>query len=278
MTEINAEMVKQLREVTNVSMMECKKALVEANGDMNKAMRLLRERGVAIAAKKAARVTNQGLIASFVSPDGKSASLVEVNCETDFVARNAIFQAFVQEIARKAVQTDEQLSIIMKDDVVMKITEIGENIAIRRNTRYMLQGTGALGSYIHLGGKLGVLLEAGCSKTETTTHPAFKEFVKDITLQIAASRPQYKEPADVPPEVIKAEREIYAKQVQNKPPQVVEKIVNGKINKYYQEICLLLQPFVKDPKQTVSQVKEAIEKIISDSIIIKRFTVYQLGG
>jgi len=278
MVEISAELVKQLRLATNVSMMECKKALTDAQGDMEKATRLLRERGVALAAKKATRATNQGLVASHVAPDGKTASLVEVNCETDFVARNPTFQAFVKEMAEKAAATDGSLAAEAKDKVVAKVTEIGENITVRRNTRYILQGTGRIGSYIHMGGKIGVLVEAACQKPETVDNPAFKDLVRDLTLHIAASRPQYKDPSEIPADVVKSEREIYAKQVQGKPANVLEKIVDGKMRKFHEEVCLLRQPFVKEPKQSITQVVQGVEKALTDTIAVRRFVVYQLGA
>ena len=278
MVEISAELVKQLRLATNVSMMECKKALTDAQGDIEKATRLLRERGVAMAAKKATRATNQGLVASHVTPDGKTVSLIEVNCETDFVARNPTFQAFVREMAEKAAATDGSITAEARDKIVAKVTEIGENITVRRNTRYTLQGTGRLGSYIHMGGKIGVIVEAGCQKPATVDSPMFKDLIRDLTLHIAASRPQYKDPSEIPADVVKSEREIYAKQVQGKPANVLEKIVDGKMRKFHEEICLLQQPFVKEPKQSITQVVQAVEKALADTIAIRRFAVYQLGA
>ncbi len=278
MTAITASLVNQLRQATNVSMMECKRALTDAGGDIDKAIRLLRERGVAMAAKKATRATNQGLVASFTTPDNRTASLVEVNCETDFVARNASFQSFVQTLAEKAAGTDAALSESVKDLVVAKVTEIGENISIRRNTRFVVQGTGRVGAYIHLGGKLGILVEVNCTKTETLGQDAFTTLIRDLTLHIAACKPQYLKPDEVPADVITSEREIYAKQVTGKPANVVEKIVDGKLRKYFEEICLLQQPFVKEPKQTITALLEACGKTVGDTLSIRRYTIYQLGA
>lgn len=277
MAEITAPMVKKLREATNVGMMECKRALVEADGDMGKATKILRERGIVIAGKRASRATNQGLIASAISEDGKTASLIEVNCETDFVARNETFKAFVDQLARKACETDGNLANAVKEEVTAKIAEIGENIVARRNARYVLQGPGMIASYIHLGNKVGVLVEVGCEKDETVKNDIFKELAKDITLHIAACSPQYLTPDEVPPEEIGSEREIYAKQVKNKPAQVIDKIVDGKLKKFFAEVCLFEQGFVKEPKQKISALLDVKGKELGDKLNIRRFVRYQLG-
>ncbi|MDI6774653.1 MAG: translation elongation factor Ts [Verrucomicrobiota bacterium] len=277
MAEISAELVKQLRDATNVSMMECKKALVEAGGNMEQATRILRERGMAVAAKKAARATNQGLIASAAGADGRTRSLVEVNCETDFVARNATFGAFVKSLAEKACETDAPLADRMKEALTAKIAEIGENLLIRRNMRYAPQGKGAVASYIHLGGKVGVLVELGCEKDETPASQLFKDLMRDLTLHVAACNPQYLTSNDVPADVLTAEREIYAKQVKNKPQAVIQKIVDGKLQKFYEEMCLLNQGFVREPKQSVAALLTQKGKELGDPPAIRRFARYQLG-
>jgi len=276
MSEISAELVKKLREATNVSMMECKRALQEAEGDIAKATRILRERGMAVAAKKATRAANQGLMACAMTEDGKMAGLVEVNCETDFVARNAGFIAFVATVAEAACRTDGNLAEAVKSRVVEKVAEIGENIVVRRHVRYVLGGTGALATYVHFG-KVGVMVELGCRHEATTTAPAFKELIRDLTLQVAAAMPKHLAPADVPAAEIAAEREIYAKQVADKPPQVLEKIVDGKLRKYFQDVCLVEQVFVRDPKQTVSGLLAQKGKELGDTLTIRRFVRYQLG-
>ncbi len=229
MAEISAALVKELREETNVGMMECKKALVEAGGDKAKAVKILRERGLAIAGKKASRTAKEGLVASDVAPGGRLGALVEVNCETDFVARNVNFQSFVKSVVEKAKTVQGDLAEALKTEVTAKITEIGENIIVRRHARFEAQGPGVIATYIHLGGKVGVLLEVGCGKDETAQKDSFKEVVKDITLHIAACNPQHLTRKDVPEALIQSEREIYAKQVANKPANIVEKIVTGKL-------------------------------------------------
>ena len=277
MVEINATQVKELREATNVSMMECKKALTEAGGDMVKATKILRERGMAVAAKKATRAANQGLVATAEADSGRIRSLVEVNCETDFVARNDSFKAFVADMAAKACQSDDSQADRQKDILTAKVAEIGENLIIRRNVRFSLQGKGGVASYIHLNSKLGVLIEVSCQNDKTQETEAFRELLKDLTLHIAACSPQYLVAKDVPAEVVAGEREIYAKQVKDKPPQVLEKIVDGKMKKFYSETCLVDQFFVKDPKQSITALLAEKGKLLADTLAIRRFVRYQLG-
>ncbi len=279
MAEISATQVKELRDATNVSMMECKKALVEAGGDMEKATKLLRERGMAVAAKRASKEANQGIIASESAPDGKTVSMVEVNCETDFVARNEDFKAFVKSAAVKALAVDN-VAEALNDELMAKIAAVGENMRIRRNVRYILTQTGRLASYIHLGGKVGVLVELGCAKDETVASPVFDEVARDLTLQIAAANPRYLTAADVPAAEIASEREIYAKQVADKPAPMIEQIVMGKVKKFCSEVCLVDQPFVKDPKQkqTVTDMLKEKGKQLGDSLTVRRFVRYQLGA
>lgn len=278
MAEITAEIVKTLRETTGVSMMECKKALVEAGGDMTTATRILREKGIAVAAKKATRATNQGLIGSVVNADASAGSLIEVNCETDFVAKNDNFKAFVNGLAGKACETDSPVADMAKAEVAAKIAQIGENIVVRRNTRLTVAGKGRIASYIHLGGKVGVLVDVGCEKDTTVSSPVFVELAKDITLQVAAANPTYLTSADVPADVIKGEREIYAKQVTGKPANVIDKIVDGKLKKFFSDVCLVDQLFVKEQKMTVTQLVEQKSKELGDKICIRKFVRYQMGA
>jgi elongation factor Ts len=276
MADISAELVKKLRDATNVSMMECKRALQEAGGDIAGATRILRERGMAIAAKKATRTANQGLMVAAKAADGKVAALAEVNCETDFVTRNASFVAFAATVAEAACRTDGNLAEELKSQVVAKVAEIGENIVVRRHVRFVLRGPGAIATYIHFG-KVGVMVELGCEKEATAAAEAFKELNRDLTLQVAASSPKHLASADVPAAEIASEREIYAKQVTDKPPQVIEKIVDGKLKKFFQDICLIEQVFVRDPKQTISGLLALKGKELGDTLTIRRFVRYQLG-
>ncbi len=277
MAEISAQLVKELREATNVGMMDCKRALAETNGDKDAAIKLLRERGIAVAGKRAARTAKEGIVASAIFNDGKSGVMIEVNCETDFVSRNENFQAFVKTLLEKAKTVNGSLADAVKDDVAVKIAEIGENIIVRRNVRFDLQGTGVIGTYIHMGGKVGVLLEVGLDKQETAGHPVCIETVKDITLHIAAAAPQYLTSKDVPADVIASERDIYAKQVENKPPQIVQKIVDGKMAKYFSTVCLMDQLFVKDGDYTITKWLEKKGKEIGRTLTIRRFALYKLG-
>jgi elongation factor Ts len=276
MSEITATMVQELREATNVGMMECKRALVEAGGDKDKAIRLLRERGMAIAAKKATRAANQGLIAA--AGDGKAGALIEINCETDFVAKNESFQKFVKSMAEKALaMNDNTITETTKAEMAAKVAEIGENLVAKRNLRYTVQGAGLVATYIHLNGKLGVLLELGFGKDATASSPVVQALAKDLTLHVAACSPKYLISAEVPADVLAAEREIYAKQVTGKPANIVDKIVDGKVRKFYEQVCLVDQGFVKEPDVSVTKLLEAKGKEVGDTLTIRRFARWQLG-
>jgi elongation factor Ts len=277
MTDISAALVKELREETGVGMMECKKALVEAGGDKQKAIKVLRERGMAVAGKKASRTAKDGQVGADILPGGKLGVLVEVNCETDFVARNAVFQAFLRSAVDKAKTAHGDLGEAMKAEITAKIQEIGENIVIRRHIRYEAAGPGAVASYIHLGGKVGVLLEVGCGREETAQKDLFRDTVKDITLHIAACNPQFLSRTDVPESLVQSEREIYAKQVQGKPANILEKIVAGKLEKFYGLVCLVEQGFVKDPDLSVAEWLASRGRELGDALTIRRFTRYQVG-
>jgi elongation factor Ts len=277
MAPITASQVKDLRDATSVSMMECKRALQEADGNLEKATRLLRERGVAVAAKKASRAANDGLVASATTEDGKIVSLIEVNCETDFVARNADFVSFVQNLATRACDSDEGLADQVTAEVTEKVAEMGENIVVARNTRFVKQQPGTLESYVHLGGKVGVLVELGCEKEATAQETDFRALSRDLALHVAASNPTCLSPDELPKEDVTREREIYAKQVEDKPDQVIEKIVEGKMRKYYEQVCLLQQGFVKEPKQSIQNLLDEKGKALGDELTIRRFTQFQLG-
>ncbi|MCK5528047.1 MAG: translation elongation factor Ts [Kiritimatiellae bacterium] len=277
MADITAAMVKELRNATNVSMMDCKRALVETDGDADAATKLLRERGVAVAAKRAARVANEGIVASSSSEDGNTMSLVEVNSETDFVAKNDHFKAFVNLMADNALDTDEALAEKYEADVTAKRVEIGENITVRRNVRFVLEGTGAVASYIHMGGKVGVLVEVTCENEATVEKDEFKALLSDLNLHIAACAPQHLNKDEVPADVVASEKEIFVKQVEGKPEHIIDQIVNGKLEKFYGEICLVSQGFVKEPKQSITALLEEVGKAVEDKLTISRFVRYQLG-
>lgn len=279
MTQISAKQVKELRDITNVGMMECKKALQETEGDIDAAVKLLRERGMAVAAKKADRAANEGQVDIAISEDGKTGSMVEVNCETDFVAKNENFQGFVAELATKGLGVgNNELAEAEKENIAFKISEIGENLVLPRNTRYELQGPGALGKYIHLGGKVGVLVEIGCENDANTASEALSELGKEIALHIAAANPQALDREGVDAELVESEKALFAKQVEGKPENIIEKIIGGKLEKFYSQIVLLEQGFVKDPDQSVSELLAAKGKELGDTLSVRRYARFQIGG
>ncbi|MFO1500468.1 MAG: translation elongation factor Ts [Verrucomicrobiota bacterium] len=275
MAEITAAAVGKLREITNAGLMECKKALTEAQGDLDKAVDILRKRGVATAAKKASREAKEGVIAQYIQPGARLGVLVEVNCETDFVAKNDQFRAFCDEVARTlATQPGADLEAIR----TAQVGKMGENIRISRHQRLEVQGKGLIGGYIHTGAKVGVLVEVGATKDETVANDEFKQLVRDMTLQIAAAIPVAVSRQDVDPAVIAKEKEIAEEQVKNKPPQAIAKIVEGKLEKYYQNFCLVDQGFVK--KNSEIAVREhiaALAKQLGDEITVRRFIRFQVG-
>lgn len=279
MATITAALVKELRDETGVGMMECKKALVQADGDKAAAVKILREAGMAIAAKKASRTAKQGIIAAAVAADAQSGRMIEINCETDFVAKNANFQAFVAELLADAEGVaDDGLAAAQKAKLDAKIAEIGENIVARRNVTFAVQGTGAIASYVHLGGKLGVLVEVGFAKAETAANDAVKAMLSDLAMHICAAAPLCVERSGVPAETIAAETEIYRKQVEGKPANIIDKIVAGKLDKFYGQVCLLEQEFVKDPDKKISQLLAETGKAAGDEFCIRRFVRWQLGA
>ena len=254
---ITADLVKQLREKTGAGMMDCKKVLTETDGDMEKAAELLRERGIAKAAKKSDRIAAEGLVAAYVSDDKKVGSVVEVNAETDFVAKNEEFRGFVADVARQVAEKNpanvEELlaqkyldtDSTVQEVLTNKIATIGENMSIRRFTRF--ESEGLVESYIHGDGKIGVLVNFK-SGDET--------LAKDVCMQIAAARPEYLNREAVPEDRVKKEMEILKAQAMNegKPAEIAEKMVQGRIGKFYGEICLLDQEFVKDPSVKVGDL------------------------
>ncbi len=286
---ITASLVKELRERTGVAMMECKKALTETNGDMDAAIKILRERSGAKAEKKASREANEGVVTAKIDESGKSGILVEVNCETDFVAKNENFQAFVAEIADTVLASGaadlESALASPKDDGTLeefvkgKVLEMGENLKLRRFERLTLDGEGAVASYIHLGGKVGVLIEVSAGKAETASSESFKDLVKDLTLHIAATSPAGLRREDIPADLVESEKDIFRKQMegQGKPADILEKIIEGKLGKFYSERCLLEQGFVKDPDTTIKALLETKSKELDDSVTVTRFVRFGLG-
>jgi len=291
MANITAQMVKELRELTQAGMMDCKTALVEAEGEMEKAVEWLREKGLAAAAKKAGRIAAEGMVASFINEDATVGVIVEVNCETDFVAKTDHFKAFCKDVAMHiANASPADVDALMEQsfaanpektitDLVSDATvAIGEKISIRRFTRYETQG-GVVESYIHMGGKIGVLLEIGNDVASTRTLETFKVYYHDIALQIAAARPAVVSKDQLPADQLQKEREIFRAQALNegKPEKIVDKMVEGRIEKYYKEICLLEQPFVKDDGKTIAQLTNQVSQEIGVKIDVVRFARYERG-
>ena len=272
---IDPKQVAALREKTGTGMMECRKALVEANGNLEAAVDLLRAKGAAGAAKKADRAANQGVIAQSILAGGKIGLLLEVNCETDFVAKNDSFLATTADWARLLA---ENPATDLEPLRVEAIQKIGENIVIRRNVRFEITGNGAVASYIHLGGKIGVLLEVSAGKAETAENEEFKQFVRDVTLHIAAASPVCLNRDEIPPALAERERAIYVEKApKDKPAAQIEGIVKGMMNKYFATACLLEQGFVKNPDQTITALVTEKSKTLGDTIEIRRFARFQVG-
>ena len=275
MAEITAAAVGKLREMTNAGLMDCKKALAEANGNMDAAVDILRKKGAASAAKKASRAANEGVIAQSIQRDARAGILVEINCETDFVARNESFRSFCDEVARTLLADPKADVETMR---TAQVAKIGENILVSRFHRMEVSGNGMIAAYIHTGSKVGVLVEVGAGKEATVTNEEFKQLVKDITLQIAAGNPFVVSREQVSPEVLNKEKEIAAEQVKNKPAAAIAKIVEGKLEKFYQGYCLVDQGFVKrNSEVTVKEHVASVGKQLGDEIVIRRFVRFQVG-
>ena len=271
--------VVALRQKTGAGILDCKKALTETNGDMDKAVDFLREKGIASAAKKASRIAAEGVVAAKIS--GNTGVLVEVNCETDFVAKGEQYLEFVANVADYVLTNEiasiEELVSAKADDTINATAKIGEKISIRRFAKYT-SNEGIIESYIHMGGKVGVLVElCGC------TCDAAHELAHDIALQIAAAKPLYLTASEVPAEVIEKEKEILLAQIdndeklKNKPDMVKAKMIEGKIGKYYDENCLVNQAFIKDGSMTISALIDSYSKKYGKEFFVKRFVRFEMG-
>lgn len=273
MAAITSSMVKELRTSTGAGMMDCKKALTEADGDMAKAVDILREKGLSQAAKKAGRIAAEGAVVSYVSEDGKVGVIVEVNCETDFVGHNEGFQTLAKSIAKQvtvaapadvdALLASEMDGKTVKDLVTEAVAKIGENISVRRFERFE-SAEGQVYSYIHGGGKIGVLVDMKGGDAELG---------KDVAMQVAAANPSYLNRDQVPAAELEHEKTVLSEQARNegKPEKIIEKMVIGRINKYYKEVCLLDQEFIKDGDLTITKLLK------SKGAEVARFARFQLG-
>lgn len=293
MATITAAMVKELRELTGAGMMDCKKALNETNGDKEKAVEFLREKGLAAIAKKANRIAAEGLVATILSDDHKVGAIVEVNSETDFVAKNAEFQSYVARVAAQALATEvttieefmaqpwiDDASLTVEQALSQKIAVIGEKLSIRRFEK-VTAADGIVATYIHAGGKIGVLVEL----TTDSAADAVVECGKNVAMQIAALKPQYTDRSEVSADYIAHEKEILLAQIKNdpkesqKPEKVIEGIITGRINKELKEICLVDQVYVKaeDGKQSVGKYVEAVAKEVGAKVAVKGFVRFETG-
>ena len=279
MAAVTSAMVKELRERTSAGMMDCKKALVESDGDMEKAIEWLREKGLSQAAKKASRIAAEGVVAQYISEDGTVGVIVEVNCETDFVAKTDNFVNFCNNVAKHIAKAnpadvDALLTQAFVDDASKTVSDlvseatvaIGEKISIRRFARY--ETTGVVSTYIHMGGKVGVLVEVSTDKQDDE----IKVFAHDLALQIAAAKPEAVRREEVDAAKLEKEKEILRAQAINegKPEKIVDRMVEGRIEKYYKEVCLLEQPFVKDPDINVT-------KMLGGKADVVRFVRFERG-
>jgi elongation factor Ts len=284
---ITAQMVKELRERTGAGMMDCKKALSESNGDSEKAVEILREKGLAAAAKKAGRIAAEGLVKTYISEDGKTASIVEVNCETDFVAVNEDFVAFADNVAKQAAITNanaieelvEEKYIAGEGKTVQEtvnelIAKIGENMAVRRFKKLAVEH-GVIASYIHGGGRIGVLVKLECEKDSDVLGVV----AKDIAMQVAATNPLFLNRDAVDNEALEKEKEIYRVQALNegKPEKIVEKMVVGRVQKYYKENCLVEQVWVKNSDLTIEKYLQEKSKEVGAPITVATFVRFEKG-
>ena len=293
MADITAGMVKELREMTGAGMMDCKKALAATDGDMDKAVEFLREKGLATAQKKAGRIAAEGIVMLKVSDDSKKAVAVEVNAETDFVAKNEKFQGYVAQVAEQALDTtaadiDAFLAEPWKFDTTKTVNEalagqiavIGENMKIRR-FQQVEEADGFVASYIHMGGKIGVLVDV----VTDVVNDAVKEMAKNVAMQVAALKPQYTSRAEVSADYIEHEKGILLAQIKNdpkesqKPEKVINGMIEGRVNKELKEICLVDQIYVKaeDGKQTVAKYLEQVSKAVGTTVSVKRFVRFETG-
>ena len=279
---ITIDMIKQLREATAAGMGACKEALAATDGNMDEAVKYLREKGLAVAAKRVDKESKQGIVALAEAADKKTMALAEVNCETDFVAKTEAFIKFTADAANVALE-GKDIEATLSDDYKMLLTKTGENVKIRRSVRYALEGTGVLSGYIHMGGKIGVLVELACGKAETASKQEVIDAAHMVCLQVAANAPKYIAPEDVPQAEIDAELEVKLNALKEQkgklpPEQALVGIKKGMAAKYCSQICLVKQDYVADDNMTVEKYLEGIAKQVGDTLTVKRFERMQLGA
>lgn len=271
---INKDSVMALREKTGAGLIDCKRALGESNGDMEEAVSILRKKGVATAAKKSGRSASEGMIAQAISEDRSKGILVEVNCETDFVAKNDDFVHFSNEIANELLSNP---TADFEEKRTEQVAKIGENIKISRSETLAPETSGLVESYVHTGAKVAVLLSVGSDSSEVHSNELVVSMAKDICMHIAATSPVCVSRDEVPAELVDKEKEIAQAQAEGKPPQAVEKIISGKLEKYYAGVSLLEQPFVKNPDQSIQQFVDEVGKEIGSQLKVEKFLRFQVG-
>ena len=288
MAEISASMVMKLRKMSGQGMMDCKKALSEAGGDVEQAMEILRKKGLATLAKRAGRETTEGLVVSKSSEDGKTAVLVTLCCETDFVAKSNDFTAGAQTLADYALACpdEEDAEKLVESTVDGKsfsdclaelVSKTGEKTEVGDFAKYTLNGPGLITTYIHFNGKVGTMVQIETGDEKTAEADSLKETAVDVAMHITAINPLALDKDGISPEVIEQEKAIFAEQVKNKPENIIEKIVEGKLKKFFAEKCLLEQAFVKDDSKTVAEVIEQAGKKAGGEAKIKRFVRFAVG-
>ena len=288
MAEISSSVVVKLRKMSGQGMMDCKKALEEADGDMDKAMEILRKKGLATLAKRAERETSEGAVVSWQSQDGREAALATLCCETDFVAKSDDFVQLARDIrdyiaSASAVPGAQSIlqTIIAGRTFQEVLTEVvsktGEKMQVGDYARFRLEGAGIIGTYVHFNNKVGSMVQIETDSDKTAQAPSVKQAALDMAMHITASKPIALDVASLDPQVVEREKAIYAAQVQNKPPQVVNRIVEGKLKKFYSDYCLLEQPFVKDDTKTVQQMLAEAAQQAGGQASVKQFVRFEVG-
>lgn len=289
---ITADMVKKLRDQTGAGMMDCKKALTETNGDYEKAVTLLREKGIAVAAKRETRAASEGLIGCYISDDAKSGALLELNCETTFVAKTDEFVNLSKNLAEQA--TKEPCACLncllgsayaanpaqtVAEAISEAMGKIGEKMTVARFVRFAVDGPGVIGSYVHMGSQIGVLVEVKAGSDAAASSEDALNLAKDVAMHISWSRPDYMKRDDICADVLAKERDIHKQWAikEGKPENVIDRIVEGRMKDFYSRVCLLEQPFIKDEELTIQNLIDNASKKIGEPVTVAGFVRYQVG-
>lgn len=281
---ISAQMVKELRDKTGAGMMDCKKALQETAGDLEKAVDWLRQKGIAKAANKMGRATSEGLVVSAAANDGKTVAMASVCCETDFVARGEAFRAFAERVAKLVLDKNpadvSALEALLGEDLQAQIAIVGENMTIGDFARMERKGPGGIAIYIHANNKIGVLADIEAKSEGVVSKPAFQEFCKNLAMQVAAAGPLAVDPSCLDQAVVEREREVYRQKAveEGKPANIIDKIVEGAVKKFHKEVCLLEQPFIRDDKKTIADVLREASKDLGEELKVLAFTRIHLNA